>query len=191
MSENSYKTSPPVNRILLTWFRALGFIFGRLPGVFVVIDFLVKALHLNTGNVRAQNYGVIFDFDLADYTRRKFYFYCFERSEIEYLISHLPKNGKIVDVGANVGFIALVLARSRPEAEIFAIEPIPNTFNTLETNRIANSLTNVSSTNCAVGVKNEELQFSNAHSSSDTSSGFWHKAHGDEIGLISVNCVEF
>lgn len=191
MSENSLKTLPLVKRILLAYFRALGLILGRIPGVFVVIDFLVKALHLNSGNVCARNYDVNFEFDLADYTHRKFYFHCFERLEIDYLISNLSKNGKIVDVGANVGFISLVIAKSRPKAEVYAIEPIPNTFNTLEANRVANSLTNVLSRNCAVGIRNEELQFSNAHSSSDTSSGFWHKAQGEEIGLISVNCVEF
>lgn len=191
MSETSPTRIPLLKRILLACFRSLGLVFGRLPGVFVVIDFLVKALHLNEGNLSKQSYGVDFDFDLTDYTHRKFYFHCFERSEIDYLISQLPKSGKIVDVGANVGFIALVIAKSRPKVQVFAIEPIPNTFSTLESNRVANSLKNVSCMNFAVGTKDEELKFSNEHSSSDTSSGFWHKTQGNETGLISVNCVEF
>jgi|GEM_PF-4262700 FkbM family methyltransferase len=42
-----------------------------------------------------------------------------------FLLRHLGPHGVFLDVGANVGYFSLLLARSQPQARVFAFEPNP------------------------------------------------------------------
>jgi FkbM family methyltransferase len=44
------------------------------------------------------------------------------------------KGGVIIDAGANVGMFSIFAARTHPNAEIYAFEPFPKTFNILKEN---------------------------------------------------------
>lgn len=55
----------------------------------------------------------------------------------------LPPDGVALDIGANLGAIALAMSALAREGKVFAFEPVPETFAFLEQNLAANRVTNV------------------------------------------------
>jgi 31-O-methyltransferase len=65
---------------------------------------------------------------------------------------HLGPGSVVVDVGANLGFFTLHLARTLPDATVVAIEPVPEVFAMLDRTVKANCPGDVRLLNCAVGT---------------------------------------
>ena len=64
--------------------------------------------------------------------------------ELDFLRQHTPAGGTFVDVGANVGTFALVMARQvGANGKVVAIEPHPMTFGRLSFNQAASKATQV------------------------------------------------
>jgi FkbM family methyltransferase len=75
-----------------------------------------------------------------------FHLYCnsvYEPETIAAILSLLPRDGTFVDVGANIGAIALEVAIRRPDARIIAIEPSPAVLPYLTHNIAHNRIANV------------------------------------------------
>ncbi len=64
----------------------------------------------------------------------------------------------VVDIGANIGIVALYLAKKHPGLRIIAIEPVPTTFSHLRENVRANGVNNITALNCAVTRDGRDLQ---------------------------------
>jgi FkbM family methyltransferase len=78
--------------------------------------------------------------------------------ELDFLRAHTPPSGVFVDVGANVGTYAMVLARHvGASGKVIAIEPHPVTHARLKFNRIASSFTQVVLVAAAAGASDGEL----------------------------------
>jgi FkbM family methyltransferase len=78
--------------------------------------------------------------------------------ELDFLRQHTPAGGVFVDVGANVGTYALVLARHvGPQGKVIAIEPHPVTFARLSFNKAASRSTQVRLVQAAAGESDGEL----------------------------------
>ncbi|HLX16749.1 MAG TPA: FkbM family methyltransferase [Bradyrhizobium sp.] len=78
--------------------------------------------------------------------------------ELEFLRANLPTGGVFVDVGANVGTYALVLARHvGTSGKVIAIEPHPVTHARLAFNRRASGFTQVHLVAAAAGPSDGEL----------------------------------
>jgi FkbM family methyltransferase len=78
--------------------------------------------------------------------------------ELEFLRSHTPSGGIFVDVGANVGTYAMVLAlHVGASGKVIAIEPHPVTCARLAFNRAASNFTQVSLVAAAAGPSDGEL----------------------------------
>jgi len=78
--------------------------------------------------------------------------------ELDFLRAHTPAGGVFVDVGANVGTYAMVLARHVGErGKVIAIEPHPITHARLAFNRAASSFTQVTLVAAAAGLSDGEL----------------------------------
>jgi FkbM family methyltransferase len=78
--------------------------------------------------------------------------------ELEFLRSHTPTGGVFVDVGANVGTYALVLARHvGTSGKVIAVEPHPLTHARLAFNRAASDLMQVHLVAAAAGPSDGEL----------------------------------
>ncbi|MEK9280493.1 MULTISPECIES: FkbM family methyltransferase [unclassified Bradyrhizobium] len=78
--------------------------------------------------------------------------------ELDFLRQHTPTGGVFVDVGANVGTFALVMARQvGPEGKVVAIEPHPTTFARLSFNCAASRATQVRLVQAAAGDSDGEL----------------------------------
>ncbi len=72
-----------------------------------------------------------------------------ETSRIFFPLSTLAK--VTIDVGAYIGFYALLAAHANPKGQIFAFEPVPKTYQRLLTNIDLNGVSNIESVGCAVG----------------------------------------
>jgi FkbM family methyltransferase len=78
--------------------------------------------------------------------------------ELEFLRKHTPSGGVFVDVGANVGTYAMVLARHvGAGGRVIAVEPHPVTFARLSFNNAASGFTQVNLVAAAAGPADGEL----------------------------------
>jgi len=78
--------------------------------------------------------------------------------ELDFLRAHTPAGGVFVDVGANVGTYAMVLARQAGESgKVIAIEPHPIIHARLAFNRAASGTTQVTLVAAAAGAADGEL----------------------------------
>ena len=78
--------------------------------------------------------------------------------ELDFLRAHTPQGGVFVDVGANVGTYAMVLARHvGTGGKVIAIEPHPVTHARLAFNRSASGFSQVSLVAAAAGPSDGEL----------------------------------
>ena len=78
--------------------------------------------------------------------------------ELDFLRRHTQAGGVFVDVGANVGTFALVMARHvGPRGKVIAIEPHPTTFARLSFNSEASGSTQVRLVQAAAGERDGEL----------------------------------
>lgn len=97
-------------------------------------------------------HGVRFRLDLSDYEDWLLYFHSEVDSSLG-VLEHLGDSRVIVDVGANIGQTALIVAkRAGPAARIIAFEPYPETFDRLVANLALNpGLGNVVAENLGLG----------------------------------------
>ncbi|MGJ3261033.1 MAG: FkbM family methyltransferase [Rhodospirillales bacterium] len=77
-----------------------------------------------------------------------------------------------VDVGANVGFVAISVASRFPDARVIAFEPAPKTFDILKRNLRENGIENVTAINKAVNADGRDLELMVMHGDSGASNAF-------------------
>jgi len=115
---------------------------------------------LRAGPVDVQYQGAAFRFyHQASATERGALFNPdYNLEELDFLRAHTPAGGVFVDVGANVGTYAMVLARHvGASGKVIAIEPHPVTHARLAFNRAASGFTQVSLVAAAAGASDGEL----------------------------------
>ena len=67
-----------------------------------------------------------------------------------------------LDVGAYVGFFALVAGHANPNGRVYAFEPMPTVYKRLQKNVAINKLSNVQCVNCAIGDAQGTAEFYSA-----------------------------
>ena len=115
---------------------------------------------LRAGPVDTQYQGACFRFyHQASATERGALFNPdYNLEELDFLRKHMPSGGVFVDVGANVGTYAMVLARhTGPTGKVIAIEPHPVTHARLAFNNSASGYTQVKLVAAAAGSTDGEL----------------------------------
>jgi len=70
----------------------------------------------------------------------------------------LQSGDVFIDVGANIGFVSLFVAKKYPQAQIFAFEPAPGTFGAFEKNIAQNQVQNVTALNMAINGDGRDLE---------------------------------
>lgn len=103
-----------------------------------------------------------------------------------------PKKDQIIiDVGANVGYYAIYLAKIvGKNGRVVAIEPDPYSFKTLKKNCELNNLTNVEFYNLAISDHNGSLSFYQEKSHSGKSSLFSNSAENISIKVLTTSLDE-
>lgn len=101
-----------------------------------------------------------FDRYLRWFSRAKIRTLRWDRNERDVLhfISQLPEDGVVLDIGANIGIMTVLMARRVSRGRVHAFEPIPENFRTLRANVEHFGLTNVSLHQLALGDEEGELE---------------------------------
>lgn len=95
----------------------------------------------------------------------------FARPEVDLICDLLADGGDFIDVGANIGAIALPVAQRRPESRVLAIEASASIAPLLGANVVDSGLANVSVINAAVGARREIAEFPDVPLSSQGNHG--------------------
>jgi FkbM family methyltransferase len=88
-----------------------------------------------------------------------FNFDVLERDDSEVIFKMVKKGDIVFDIGANVGWYSMHLAKKVDCGHIHSFEPIPPTFHQLEQNMWLNKLENISINNLALTDKPQTLSF--------------------------------
>ncbi len=115
---------------MLNYFRTTAFKFK----IATIIYKILTALGLKKQRIIQRN-GIKFDIDLAEGVDLSlFLFGSFQKNVTQSKQFNLPNNAIIIDVGANIGSIALPLAQACPQGKIYAFEPTDFAFKKLQRN---------------------------------------------------------
>jgi FkbM family methyltransferase len=101
----------------------------------------------------------------------------------------LPRDGVVMDVGANMGDFTMMAAAMCPGARVYAIEPMAEYITALERNRSLNRLTNVEIIKVALGGHEGEIDLSIAGAMS--SSQFNGDAATERVRLTTLPQLMF
>ena len=101
-----------------------------------------------------------------------------EEVATKYFMHKLNKNMTVVDIGANIGYYALLEARTCKK--VYAIEPAPNNYQSLIENIKLNNYQNIETSMIAIGDKEGDIQFKLSKTPN------WHKIAVNGNGDITV-----
>ena len=130
--------------------------------------------------------GLRFELDLKDDVQRAIYFECYEPRDLELIGPLIPVRGTCVDVGANVGFYTLHMAkRVGARGRVFAFEPDPRNASRLRRNIALNAFDAV--VEVAETAVSERDGRGTLHRSDDAHSGWGSLApHREETTSMEV-----
>lgn len=74
----------------------------------------------------------------------------YEPEVVNFFAKSIPENGIFFDIGANIGAVSIVLAKTRPDIKIYAFEASPFVFKYLQKNIEQNNIPNVICINKAI-----------------------------------------
>ena len=80
----------------------------------------------------------------------------YEPDTVAGILNRIPKNGVYVDVGANIGAIALPVARQRSDVRVICVEADPGMATVLRSNVAENALRNITVAECLAGSCSKE-----------------------------------
>ena len=86
-----------------------------------------------------------------------FTFGAYERDTQEVILRFLPKRGTLIDVGANIGALAIPIAKARPHASIICLEADPNIHELLVENVIRNECGRIQVVSCIAGPADSQF----------------------------------
>jgi FkbM family methyltransferase len=66
---------------------------------------------------------------------------------VNYIAKQVPRNGVFLDIGANIGSVAVAVAKKRPDIRIISIEALPRNYEYLTQNVKLNGLNNITTVN--------------------------------------------
>lgn len=103
----------------------------------------------------------------------------YEPAELSTVIQAIRPGTTFIDVGANVGYFTLAAAYARPDADVHAVEPIPDNADRLDTHLAGSGIRNVTVHRTAAGTGTDDLWLD------ATSDGaFAHEVSPDHQGAI-------
>jgi FkbM family methyltransferase len=83
----------------------------------------------------------------------------YEKEESAMIIKLAEGARVVIDVGANMGWHSINIAKHYPECQVYALEPIPETYSFLEKNVKINGISNIQLHPVGLSNKREELEF--------------------------------
>lgn len=137
--------------------RALGRLLGAIPGWYMIFVEPV-ARRSRATVVAASPSGGRLELHLDEFVQRKHYFHAYERRELAFMHRFLRAGDVYVDVGANVGVLAIEGAVAvGPSGRVVAIEPIPTNVERLRANTALQPGSAIEVVAAAIGAENGHL----------------------------------
>jgi FkbM family methyltransferase len=123
----------------------------------------IKSIHITDGKVYMttdKNILLVCNFvDKTGIPLGNLTFGGYEREEFQCIMKLINDDDAVFDIGANYGWYSLNIAKKYPNANIFAFEPIKNTFDILSENIRINSFKNINIFNFGIADKSGEVEF--------------------------------
>jgi len=110
------------------------------------------------------------------------------RKELEFFFQHLSSGGTFLDIGANIGFFSIMLARAYPSAQIIAFEPDPVSLARFELSIRTNTLSNIRIGKYAISSHSGTVSFRVNETGNRGGSGIAADPDPELTGLIRVPC---
>ena len=83
----------------------------------------------------------------------------YEETELDVIMQMLPKKGNFIDIGANIGWHSLIIAKNFKKIKVYAFEPIKKTYKFLRQNIKLNSTKNIFTYNFGFFNKDKKISF--------------------------------
>lgn len=83
----------------------------------------------------------------------------YESDELNMQLRLIQDGDTVFDIGGNIGWYALHVAKARPGSVIRSFEPVPWTFNVMQKNILLNNMNNIQSHNFGFSDKAGEFEF--------------------------------
>jgi FkbM family methyltransferase len=99
-----------------------------------------------------------------------------EKTFIHFL-EHIKEDDNVLDIGANIGVMTVLLAKKSSKGKIFAFEPMPNNFNVLKRVVQFFNLKNVELFDCALGDSDTVVEMATPIIDSSIGQGGSHVLH--------------
>src|SRR5262245_41608878 len=150
-----------VEAIVSTLSVALRLIPDRLPGKTRLGRMLLRPFRPHAPAVLRDRAGCIYV--LPSYAepmaQQIFTFGGYEHGTQQTILKFLPERGSFVDVGANIGTLAIPIAKARPYASITCIEADPRIYRLLQENINRNGCGHVHLMSCVAGPTHDQVPF--------------------------------
>ncbi len=144
--------------------------------------------------------GVKFSLDLKEYQMKQiFLFDIYEKNTIRHLLAQIEKISKrdltIFDVGANIGFYTLTLAKAleKTKTQIYSFEPNPFTYSVFTKNIALNNFNNILPNRLGLSDKVESLTLTFNHNNlgaANVFSGTGNKTEQIELTTLDLYCEQ-
>lgn len=134
------------------------------------------------------------ELSLKDHIEKHLFWYgYYEKNEIGLLLNLVQDGAVIMDVGANIGYVSLLVSSHCPKSTVIAIEPGPSIMKKLKRNLALNKLENVKVLEKAVGASEGYSQFFESGSDNLGMSGLTpaenHIGHTTEVCVTTIDQV--
>jgi len=145
-------------KVIRKWVSGVG--LGKIPGMFIVYDFLFQHIWPYGDVVEIQGSKMHINVhDKSPEMRKTFQAYAsnliHEKATTDLFKKTVKEGNTVVDLGANIGYFTLLAARIvGDKGKVYAFEPEPRNYNYLIKNIELNNYNNVSATQKAVSDKN-------------------------------------
>lgn len=178
------------NSIELLLYKILGRLLPRVPHASGVINRLLKPIY----NRRSRDLsiadvmGKLMELDPSEDVDANLLFcpQLYDFKEMGFISEILNNDDCFVDVGAHIGFYSLMVSKYIHLGEIVSIEADPGTYERLNRNISLNVVENISTVNCGVSDKKEQLNLGlHLHGNKGGQSFLGDKSDG----VITIDCV--
>jgi FkbM family methyltransferase len=102
----------------------------------------------------------------------------YEKTELDMVMNLADETSTVFDIGANIGWYSLNIAKNKKNTKVFSFEPIPKTFDYLKRNVKLNQIKNIEIFNFGFSYEERDIEF------------YYYKEGSGNASLANLSDVE-